>query len=352
MRIKLRKLKSIFAILSVAILFLSCGSKSSSQAKGEKKEEAGIPIESTKVTKGSVMATYTGSTTLEAEGEAVAVAKVSGIVEKIFVEEGDYVKADQVVAKLDDEQFELEFLQSKSKLDKLSNQYERDQSLFENNIISKESYEQIEFEYHTQKAVYDLAKLKLDYTEIRAPISGIVSQRFIKVGNMVELNQPTFQITNFDPLLAVLHVPEKEMSKLQVGFPADITADALPGQSFPGTVLRISPIIDAGTGTMKVTVAVKDNTRKLKPGMFTRVHIIYDTHENTLLVPKGTVLTEDMETSVFVIKEGVASKQYVKIGYENSTHVEILSGLVVGDVIVTTGLSSLKDVSKVSVVKQ
>jgi len=100
-----------------------------------------------------------------------------------------------------------------------------------------------------------------------------------------------------------------------------------------------------------VTVEVNDKTRKLKPGMFTRVKIIYDTHENTLLVSKNAILSEDTETWVFVVNDDTATKKEVKIGYSNSTHVEILSGLNVGDIIVTTGLSSLKDGSKIKVVE-
>ena len=352
MNVKFEKLLFIIIITAVTIMFYSCNSKSNPQAKKEKEKDTGIPVETTKVIQGSVTATYTGSTTLEAEAEAVVVAKVGGVVKKIFVEEGDSVKAGQIVAKLDDEQFKLELNQAKSSLEKLASEYERNESLFKNKIISQETYEGTKFKYHTQKAAFDLARLKLNYTEIRAPISGIVSQRFIKVGNMVELNQPTFQITDFDPMLAVLHVPEREMSKLQTGFPANLSADAIPGSEFEGQILRISPIVDAGTGTFKVTVEVNDKIRKLKPGMFTRVQIIYDTHENTLLVPKDAILSEGIESSVFVVSNGTASKRKVDIGYSNSTHVEILSGLNIGDTIVTTGLSSLKDGSKINVVKQ
>lgn len=352
MNVKFEKLLFIIIITAVTIMFYSCSSKSNPQAKKEKEKDTGIPVEATKVIQGSVAATYTGSTTLEAEAEAVVVAKVGGVVKEIFIEEGDSIKAGQVVAKLDDEQFKLELNQAKSNLEKLSNEFERNKSLFEINIVSKEIYEKTKFEYHTQEASYDLAKLKLDYTEIRAPISGIVSQRFIKVGNMVEVNKPTFQITDFDPLLAVLHVPEREMAKLQIGFPANLSADAIHDYEFRGQILRISPIVDAGTGTFKVTVEVNNKTLKLKPGMFARVQIIYDTHENTLLVPKDSILTEDKGSSVFVVNNGTASKKKVEIGYNNSTHVEILSGLNIGDTIVTTGLSSLKDGSKINVVKQ
>lgn len=351
MRVKFKKLLLILIIIAAAFIFYSCGGKSNSQVKNDKEEDTGIPVGTTKVIQGSVTATYAGSTSLEAEAEALVAAKVSGVVKKIFVEEGDSVTSGQVLAKLDDEQYKLELNQAESILENLSSEYERNQSLFKNKIVSQESYEKTKSEYNTQKSAYDLAKLKLNYTDIKAPISGIVSQRLIKTGNMVKVDQSTFQITDFDPLLAVLHVPEREMSKLQIGFPASLTADAIADSEFRGKILRISPIVDAGTGTFKVTVEVNDTTRKLKPGMFTRVQIIYDTRENTLLVSKNAVLSEDTETWVFVVNSDTVAKKEVKTGYSNSTHVEILSGLNVDDIVVTTGLSSLKDGSKIKVIE-
>jgi RND family efflux transporter MFP subunit len=340
---------------------------------------------------------------LEAEGEALVVAKVGGVVEGIFVEEGDIVKTGQVLAKLEDEEFIHRLAQAESKLKELDNEFQRNKELFKNKLISAEAYDRTKFEYQTQKSTYDLTKLNLNYTEIKAPISGIVSERFIKVGNMVTVNQETFRVTDFDPLLAVLHVPEKELSKLQAGFPAELMADAIPGEIFSAGILRISPVISAATGTFKVTVAVTDKTRKLKPGMFTRVNIVYDMHENTLLLPKDAILTEDSESTVFIVTEKVedtseneekgektketgktgkakkageeekpgtktnsetdsepkepvkslvATKQVITIGYINSTHVEILSGVKLGDVVVTTGISSLKDGATVKVVEK
>ncbi|MFB0564274.1 MAG: efflux RND transporter periplasmic adaptor subunit [Candidatus Aminicenantaceae bacterium] len=349
MRIRLEKQLLVLIIFTAALVLHGCTGNSSPQVKEE--EETGIPVETTKVTQGPITATYAGSASLEAEEEALAVAKVSGIVKRIFVEEGDAVAAGQVLTKLDDEQYRLELNQAKSILEKLFKEYERNESLFKNKIVSQESYEKTKFEHRTQVAAYDLAELKLNYTEIKAPISGIVSQRLIKVGNMVKLDQPTFKITDFNPLLAVLHIPEKELSKLQIGFPAKLEADAILGSEFQGKILRISPIVDSGTGTFKVTVGVNDKTRMLKPGMFTRVKIVYDTHKNALLVPKDAILTEDSEKWAFLVKDDTVIKSEVKVGYNNTTHVEILSGLSLGDIIVTTGLGSLKDGSKIKVVE-
>jgi RND family efflux transporter MFP subunit len=392
----------VLIILAFFIIY-GCKGQGSANNKSEKEEGPPIPVEVTEVIKGSVSANYSGTATLEAEGEALVVAKVSGVVEKIFVEEGDSVKAGQVLAKLEDEEFILRLAQVESKLEELDNEFLRNKELFKNKLISAETYDRTKYEYQTQKSTYDLTKLNLNYTEIKAPISGIVSERFIKVGNMVTVNQETFRVTDFDPLLAVLHVPEKELSKLQAGFPAELMADAIPGEIFSAGILRISPVISAATGTFKVTVAVTDKTRKLKPGMFTRVNIVYDMHENTLLLPKDAILTEDSESTVFIVTEKVedtseneekgektketgktgkakkageeekpgtktnsetdsepkepvkslvATKQVITIGYINSTHVEILSGVKLGDVVVTTGISSLKDGATVKVVEK
>ena len=352
MRIRFEHLVIILMIMTATLLFSSCRGNANSQVKEKKQEETAIPVETAEVIQGSITATYAGSTNLEAEAEAEVVAKVSGVVKQIFMEEGYSVKAGQMLAKLDDEQYRLELNQAQSILEKTSSEFERNESLFRNKIVSQESYEKTKSEYNTQKAAFDLAKLRLDYTEIKAPISGVVSRRFIKVGNMVKVDQPTFQVTDFDPLLSVLHVPEKEMSKLQVGYPAKLTADALPGSEFKGKISRISPIVDAGTGTFKVTVEVNDRTCKLKPGMFTRVEIVYDTHEKAILVPKNAILTEDTQAWVFVVNSDTVTKEEVQIGYSNSTHVEVLSGLNVGDIVVTTGLGSLRDGSKIKLVEQ
>lgn len=340
---------TVFTAVAV-LMFYNCSTQSYSQTKGEKEKDAGIPVEVTKVVEGNITANYSGSAALEAEAEAVVVAKIEGVVREIFVEEGDIVKTGEALAKLEDDQFKLELAKAESLLKKLSNEFKRKESLFKNKIISKDTFEQVKCDFHTQESTVGLARLMVEYTFIRAPFTGVAAERLVKKGNMVRKNQPTFRITGFNPLLALLHVPEREMSKLKKGFPARLYADALPGEEFEGKIIRISPVVDAGTGTFKVTVEVRDKTLKLKPGMFTRVNIVYDTHENTVLAPKDTILEEDTESWVFLVKKGTASKTKVVTGYKDKTYVEILSGLKAGDTIVTTGLTTLKDGSKVKAI--
>jgi membrane fusion protein (multidrug efflux system) len=344
------KILGSLAMLSAVLLNLGCGKDSNSMTK-DKKEVAAIPVKVSHVEAGDISAYFTGTTTLEAEEDASVVAKVGGVVEQILAEEGTYVKAGQILAKLDDEKLAVQLAQSEANLHKLENDFRRHEELFNKKLVSAEVFQRAKFEYESQKAAYEMTKLDHDYASIRAPISGVVAQRMIKVGNMVLPNMPTFRITDFDPLLAVLHVPEREMSKLRVGQPAALTVDAIAGENFSGRIARVSPVVDPTTGTIKVTVEVRDPSRQLKAGMFGRVNIVHDVHTNTLLVPKSAVIAEDAESAVFVVQDSVAYRKLVKTGYVNGANIEVLEGLKAGEKIVTTGQGSLKDSSKVEVVK-
>ena len=340
----------IVLMLAAMIVFSNCSAQSFSQTGEEKEKDTAAPVEVIKAEKGDITVSYSGSTTLEAEADAVVVAKIGEVVKEILVEEGDMVREGQILAKLEDEQFKLELAKAESLLKKLSNDYQRNEALYNNKIISKDTFDQVKYDFQTQKSVENLARLNYEYAAIRAPITGVVSERLIKRGNMVQKNQATFRITGFTPLHALLYVPEKELSKLRPGFPAKLYADALPDSEFEGKILRISPVVDAGTGTFKVTVEVHDRTMILKPGMFARIHIVYDTHAATVLVPRNTIIEEDTDTWVFKVQKDTAARTRVETGYKNKTQVEILSGLSIGDTVVSTGLSSLKDGAKVKII--
>ena len=344
------KIFGLVAILCIAVFNAGCGKDSQSKPK-DKKDVAAIPVEVSQVGTGNIAAYFSGTATLEAEGDASVVAKVGGVVKQILVEEGSYVKVGQVLAKLDDERLAVQLAQAEANLNKLENDFRRNEELFNKKLVSAEVYQRAKFEYDSQKAAFEMTKLDHDYASIRAPISGVVALRMIKVGNMVLPNTPTFRITDFDPLLAVLHVPEREMSKLRVGQPATLTVDAIANADFTGRIARVSPVVDPTTGTIKVTVEVRDPSRQLKAGMFGRVNVVHDVHTNALLVPKGAVMAEDAESAVFVVQDSVAYRKLVKTGYINGANIEILSGLQAGDKIVTTGQGSLKDSSKVEIVK-
>jgi membrane fusion protein (multidrug efflux system) len=337
------------AIAALVLAHAGCGRRSHSETNGED-ETVVVPVEVGVVTMGDIASHFTGTATLEAEDETGVVAKVGGVVREIFVEEGDYVFAGQVLAKLDDEKITVQLAQAAANLRKLEDDYDRSKELFDANLISAQEFQRVKYEYEHQRAAYDLAKLDLDYTSIRAPIGGVVAQRMIKIGNMVLANQATFRVTDLDPLLAVLHVPERQIDKLRVGHAARLVVDAIEDAEFGGRIERISPVVDPETGTIKVTIEVRDVSKQLKPGMFARVHIVHDTHTNTVLAPRDAVIEEDDQTSVFVVQDSTAYRRIVETGYVNSVHIEVVKGLSDGDTVVTIGKGSLKDSTRVEMV--
>lgn len=347
-----RRIAILLTFSLMALGPIGCGKDSQSKTKEGSEAVMAVPVEAAQVAHGNVAAFFSGTATLEAEAEAMVVAKVPGVVKEILVEEGSYVRAGQVLARLDDEKLALQVQQAAANLRKLENDFHRNEELFNKSLISAEVHQRAQFEYESQKAAFDLAKLELDYAAIRAPINGVVAERRIKVGNMVLANVPAFKVTSFDPLLAVLFVPEREIGKLQANQAASLTVDAIAGAEFSGKIERISPVVDPTTGTVKVTIEVRDESKRLKAGMFGRVNIVHDVHTNTLMVPKDAVLSEDKESAVFVVQDSLAFRKVVKTGYANATHIEVLEGVKDGDTVVTTGHGSLKDSSKVEVISK
>ena len=342
----------VFVTLAAAAGALGCGKNGHAGTNGKKDDKVKVPVEVAAVTKGTISAYFTGTATIGAEEETGVVAKVGGVVKEILVEEGQYVKAGDVLAKLDDEKIAVQLSQAKAALDKLKNSYERNVDLHKQSLISTEMFQQSKYDYESQKAAYDLAELEFKYTAIRTPISGVVAERLIKVGNMVLPNQSVFRVAGLDPLIAILHVPERQLGKLRTGLAAKLIVDAGSTDPFTGRIKRISPVIDPATGTVKVTVEVRDPSRRLKPGMFARINIIYDVHENVLTAPKDAIISEDRENAVFVVRDSIAYRQLVTTGYVNTTAIEVLSGLEPGDTIVTTGKASLKDSARVQIVRR
>lgn len=309
-----------------------------------------IPVEVSSVSRGHISAHYANTATLEAKQEATVVSKIRGIIEELHVEEGDMVRAGQVIARIEDDQYRIEADRAKATLDRLFNEYQRNKELFERNLIAAETFQNSRFEYESQKATFDLAQLNLENTAVKSPITGIISERFVKNGNMIGTDQQMYRVTDFSPLQAILHVPEHEMSKIRTNQRAELRVDALPNQQFIGHVERISPVVDSQTGTFKVTVFVDETKNLLRPGMFGRVKIVYDTRENTRMIPKSAVISEDLAQSVYVIKDSLAFKKQIQTGYTNGLNVEVIEGLDDGETVVTIGQGSLQDSSKVSII--
>jgi len=350
----------LISAIVLALALAGCSAKtgddsadSDAQAEGEgsgkdeKKVEA-VPVEVAKATRRAIAASYAGTANLEVPGDAQVVAKTNGVLLRVLVEEGDQVVAGQALAQLDPERARLEAARSEATMRRLQNNFQRSTELFDRKLVSTESNDQLRFEYESARAAFALAKLELSYTTVTAPISGVIAQRFAKPGNLISVNSPVYRIIDDSRLEAVLNVPERELATMKAGLPMQMVVDALPGQQFTGVVDRISPVVDAGSGTFRV-VGAFDGKSGLRPGMFGRINVVHDQRADALTVPRAALLEENGTYAVYLVRDKKAVRTPVRLGYIDGELAEVLEGLDEGDSLVTAGKIAVRDGSAVQV---
>jgi membrane fusion protein (multidrug efflux system) len=388
--------KTLFfiSIIAASAALSGCGGGGGVQAKeADKANVNAVPVEVATASLNPVNASYNGTATLVTDHEAQVASKTSGVLVKLLVEEGSIVHEGQLLAELDDSTPVAAVAQAEAQMHKADATFAYAEQSIQKQLISKREYDQANFDAQTQRAALQTAKLQLAYTRIMAPVSGVVAERSVKLGNLVQINQSLFRIVNMDTLQAVLNVPERQLGILKAGQTVALEADALPGQKFAGNILRIAPVVDPASGTFRVTCEFRDKSRTLKPGMFGRIDIVYDHRDEALTIPRSALIEEDGETAVFVVdtapvkapaadtdkskdgdkskvaakdaaakdagKDGkaivattpglVAHRKLVKIGYSDGDKVEIRSGLDAGTRVITVGRNAVRDGTAVQV---
>ena len=321
------------------------------KAENEQKGPEATPVEVAKAAKRAIAASYAGTAALEPLAESQVVAKTSGVALAVLVEEGQQVKAGQPLVKLDPDRARLAVAQAEAQLRKLENNYRRAQQLVAQQLISAGEVDQMRYDLENARAQHQMAALELSYTTVVAPISGVIASRSIKPGNFVQINSPIFRIVDSSRLEATLNVPEREIAKLRPGQQVKLAADALPGQEFAGTVDRVAPVVDTGTGTFRV-VAAFSGDEALQPGMFTRLSINYDQRADALVVPRTALLEDGGEPAVYVVRDGKATRTGLTLGYDDGGWVEVREGLKAGDQVVVAGKAALREGSAVQVLGQ
>ena len=344
------KLHRISSAAFACVLVLGACQQGGEEAQSEEEETPPIPVETSAPVRGDVVAVYSGTAPIEAFAEADVIAKVDGEIREVLVEEGDNVTEGQVMARLDGDRLRLELNESSARLRKMQRDFERNKDLREKGLLSEGDFEKLQFDLEALQASYNLASLELDYTQVRAPIDGVIAERYIKIGNTISIGEPLYRVTGLDPLVAYLHVPEREYRQISAGQPVAIDIDALAGQRIIADVTRVSPVVDPATGTFKITIEINDAERRIKPGMFGRMSIVYDRHENVLQVPRSAVVESADSESVFIVEDGKAIRKQVTTGYGENGMIEIVDGLKETDNVIVVGQVGLKADAAVTII--
>ena len=193
------------------------------------------------------------------------------------------------------------------------------------------------------EAVLKMAQQRLSDCTIKAPMSGIVAQRFLDRGDTASTSRPFVSIVDMDVVKITAKITARDIVDINVGDQAIIEPDAYPGESFAGTVANISPVIDRASQTCDIEVEAPNPDYKLKPGMFTRVELTTLEHKNVPVIPADAILKEGEQTFVYVVSDGKALKKEVITGITDGVKTEILLGLRPEQELIVAGHSNLRD---------
>jgi membrane fusion protein (multidrug efflux system) len=310
-------------------------------------------------------------------GEAtVAVApRAAGRLQEISVKLGDRVTRGQRIAQIEDfeireqvkqaeaaqEVSQATIRQREADLQLAKTSVERSRSLFEKQLLPKQTLDDTEARYQSALAALDLAKaqnsqskarldelrINLANTIITSPVTGFVARRAVDPGAFVGQNNPIVDVVDITSVRLVANVVEKDLDQLQAGDATIVEVDAFPGEKFSGRIARVSPVLDPATRTAPIEVEVPNPTFRLKPGMYARVGVVTDTRKEALVAPANAVVDLGGRRGVFQVLNGAAVFRAVQVGTEQLDRVEILGGIPEGEEVITTGAGALRDGDRV-----
>jgi membrane fusion protein (multidrug efflux system) len=313
--------------------------------------EALIPVEVSRVDRRNIADYILASTTLEALREVEIYAKTTGIIEKLLVEEGDNVRAGDTLVVLDDREAELNLRKAEISFREAENSLKRSREMSSRDLISEEEHETVQLAYESSNTNLDEAQLAFEYTRVTAPIGGVITARFVELGDMITQSKILFHLADFNPLRARIFIPEKELQRLRIGQEVLLRVESAPGREFPAVVQLISSVIDPSSGTFKVTVEVKSAGGKLRPGMFASARIIVDRHPDAKVVPAVAVLYEGKQRYIYVVRDGTAVRVDLEAGFADEGFLEVIGQVGEGELVVVAGHNNLANGTKVEIVR-
>jgi RND family efflux transporter MFP subunit len=319
---------------------------------------------------------FTG--TVRASYTYVVSAKVGGRLLAINKRIGDAVRANELIGRIDDVEYKnaLDEAQTQVRVSQASleeaaaqlahteREFVRAQGLVEKGIASQAELDALRTQVETQKSRHELAKAQLEqrkvvlaqaqtrfeYTQVRASEAGFVAQRHVDGGTLMSVGSPIVTVVGLDTVFVELAVTERDYQNLAPGKTATVTTDAIPGQAFQGVVYRMAPFFQSASRTAAVEIALRNNDRILKPGMFARINIKLNEDNAARVVPSAALVERDGRYSVFVVDDSSkVANVPVQVGINDGSFAQILSPGDIGGAVVTLGQHLLRDGAKVVV---
>ncbi len=341
-----------YSIILTSLIILISACSGDNKDEKDKKKKFAIPVVTSSIKQATISSTYHSTATLESRNDAQVISRVTGIIEHLTAEEGDYVEKGQLLAKIDSRRYQLSLNKAQAELASLNLELSRLKKLHARKLVSSDQIDKLSFSKQSATAARDLAALDLQDSQIKAPITGFISQKMAKKGHFTQSYQQLFHIVNQQDLQAVLYVPEAQLANVKLNQLATLTFSALPSKKFTANVRSISPIVDHNSGTFKVILSLANEKSLLKPGMFAQISVVFDTHHNALTIPNDAIVYRDGQKYLFVIKGKKAIEIPIATGFVQEQLTEIISDIALNSEVVIQGHRNLKHKALIEVINK
>ncbi len=358
MNIALCVLIAIFACTALSVL--GCAKK-----KEETKAEKIINVKTMVIQKQQIRPFIEAVGTLKPNEEVIISPEVSGVIQKILVDEGDSVTNGMELARVNDTDYRLamqsaeaSFKQAEIALSNTKTEYLRKEVLFIQKIISQQEFDIVTMrlnlaqqDLERAKAGFALAKQQFSKTIIRSSLNGRVKEKMFTVGDFARATTPLMTIIQINPLKLAFAVSEKNVGSLKIGQDVIFTVDAFPDKEFKGRLKVIYPSLDERSRTLKAEALVQNPSLQLKPGLFARTKVYTEAEKKAVVIPITSILYEGTATRVFLMEGGRAKEKSIKTGIKYGDMIEVVEGLQGGEKLIIVGQNLLAEGIKVNVVK-
>lgn len=347
----MKRIKLTLAILIpvaavIIILFMNKASRESQVEKQvlDKVNVSVVPAAATTIKDGLVIVG-----TVQANNDITVLSETQGRTIRVFVKTGDRVSAGSPIAQVDDELKQAAFTTAKVNYEKAKKDLQRVESLYKEKNLSESDLENARLAASAAEAQYIVAKRTLSDTKITAPISGIITDRFINTGSMVAPGTPIAGIVDISTLKVKVNLPESDVFKIRAGESVNLFTDVYPGVQFSGKIETISSKAD-NAHTYPVEIRLSNSGKNpLKAGMFARVEFFSVGNRTALSVPRTSIISSIRNPQVYVVENNTAKLRDIVVGKQSGNMVEVLSGLKEGESVVVNGQNNLSDNVKVIV---
>lgn len=320
-----------------------------------KREFAPLEVKGFSVQRQDLETTVTATSTgiIKSEVEVNITAQRTGKITELYFEEGDRVEAGTLIAKLDTSEVlanlrkaEADLKQAEVNFSNTEVEYKRKEALYKEHLLTKQQFDDVRARLllvgaalESARAAHDIARLQYDYSFIKTPVSGVMVDRPVEVGDTATPGQKIASIVDPHALYISAPIDEADVDSVALGQKVKITMDAYLGKIFYGKVIKISPVVTGArqeTRTFEVRVSVPEENIVLKPGMSADIEIITGMARNVLVVPSQAVIDKGTRQIVYVTEGGRAKQRNVKTGLFNWNFTEIKEGLREGEIVIFT----------------